>query len=242
MIRHEQIAHGAVSLITLDRPERRNALDAAHWSQLASLVTEAADGGARVVVITGEGSCFCAGGDLDESAIEDMAELLEKAFTVIREVPVPVIAYINGPAVGGGAQLAVSCDLRVAGPKARFRVPAAALSLPVNPGTIDRIVALAGTGAARAMLIGGDWISAERAHALGLVERVGELDDALNWASEVAGFAPLLLSYFKERLQVGNPTDRGEYSGFLRSVLESEDHAESVNARAENRAPRYIGR
>ena len=138
MIRHELVADERVSLITLDRPERRNALDLAHWFDLESTVRQAADAGAGAIVITGAGSTFCAGGDLNEPAVEEMAQQLEDAFTTIRDVPIPVIAYVNGPAAGGGAQLAVSCDLRVAGPAGRFGIPAAAISLPVNPGTIRR--------------------------------------------------------------------------------------------------------
>ncbi len=243
MIQHDHVHEGKVSLITLNRPERRNALDPSHWSELTSNVREAAQGGARVIVITGAGTAFCAGGDLKESDIAVMADLLEKTFATIREVPVPVIAYINGAAVGAGAQLAVSCDLRVVGPRGRLRVPAAAISLPVSPGTIRRIVALAGSGAARAMLIGGDWIAAERAHALGLADRVGELDDAVRWAFEIAGYAPRLLAYFKEQLQVQNlPTDGGEFSAAIGWVRETEDYTESVTARMEGRAPVYTGR
>jgi len=242
MIRRESAAEGAVAVLILDRPERRNALDSAHWADLASAVTDASRGEARAIVLTGEGSCFCAGGDLDDPDTEGLAILLERCFTAIREVPIPVVAYINGPAVGGGAQLAVSCDLRVASPTARFGIPAAAISLPANPGTIARLVALAGSGAARAMLIGGDSITAERAFTLGLVERLGEFDDALAWAGEIAQSAPLLLEFFKNQLQVGNPTDDGMYSSFLSSVLQSEDRAESIRARAEKRKPQYVGR
>jgi enoyl-CoA hydratase len=242
VIRHELHSAERVSLITLDRPERRNALDLAHWLELESTVRKAAGAGARAIVITGAGSTFCAGGDLNEPAVEEMAQQLENAFATIREVSIPVIAHVNGPAAGGGAQLAVSCDLRVASPAGRFGIPAAAISLPVNPGTIRRLVALAGSGAARSMLLGGDWVSADRAYTLGMVDRIGELEDALGWATEIAGFAPMLLAYFKEHLQVGNPADDAGYAARLHSILASEDHAESVRSRAERRPPRYLGR
>ncbi len=242
MIRREQVHEGQVSLITLDRPERRNALDTEHWQALAASVQEAAAAGARAIVVTGAGTVFSAGGDLNEPDIVSLADAIEYAFSVVREVPVPVLAHVNGPAVGAGVQLAVSCDLRVADPAARFGIPAAAISLPVNPGTIDRIVALAGTGAARSMLIGGDWLPADRAHALGLVDRLGGLGSALAWAQDIAGYAPLLLGYFKARLQIGNPAESEQFDQILARVKRSEDYAESVLARKERRKPRYVGR
>jgi enoyl-CoA hydratase/carnithine racemase len=242
MIRRERLLADSVSLITLSRPERRNALDPEHWRDLTAGVRGAVDSGARAIVITGDGSAFCAGGDLGESDVEGMAVLLEQAFAAIREVPVPVIAHVNGAAVGAGVQLAVSCDLRVVGARARFRVPAAALGLPVSPGTIRRIVALGGAGAARAMLIGGDWIGAERAYGLGLADRVGDLDGTVRWASEIAGYAPRVVAYFKRHLQVEDqPGDLQEFRDVIRQILKSDDYAESVNARIEGRQPRYRG-
>lgn len=243
MIREENVGEdGEVSLVTLDRPERKNALEPEQWAALARVIREAAGHGARAIVVTGAGTAFCAGADLTEIPTQETAGRVEEAFTAVREAPVPVIAHINGAAVGAGAQLAVSCDLRVVGPHGRFRIPAAAISLPVHPGTIRRLVALAGMGTARAMLLGGDWIDAARAHTLGLAERVGELDEAIAWASEISGYAPLLLRYFKEQLQLPNPTQPDGYEEALRSILNSEDFAESMRARSDHRVPRYLGR
>jgi enoyl-CoA hydratase len=213
------------------------------WAALADTVREAPSRGARVVVLTGAGSAFCAGADLSDISVEEMAEQVEGAFTAVREAPVPIIAQVNGPAVGAGTQLVVSCDLRVVGPAGRFRLPAAAISLPVHPGTIRRLVALAGMGPARAILLGGDWISADRALGLGLADRLGEVDEALRWAEEIATFAPLALRYFKTQLQLPNPPDAGAYNEeTLAEILASEDFAEATRARAEGRPPRFIGR
>ncbi len=212
MIRQEKVGDGGqVWLLTLDRQDRRNALDVEHWVLLAAAVEKAAGQGARAIVLTGAGSAFCAGADLNDITIEDMAEQVEGTFSAVRDTPIPVIAHVNGPAIGAGTQLAVSCDLRVVGPKGRFRIPAAQISLPVHPGTIRRLVALAGMGAARAILLGGDWVGAERAYTLGLADRMGDLNDAIGWASEISGYAPLVLRYFKDQLQLANPSDLQRY-------------------------------
>jgi enoyl-CoA hydratase len=233
---------GAVGLVTLDRPERRNALRPEHWAALAEHVREAPSQGARVVVITGAGSAFCAGADLADISVEEMSAQVENAFAVVREVPVPVIAHVNGPAVGAGAQLTVSCDLRVVAPEGRFRIPAAAISMLVHPGTIRRLVAVAGVGPARAVLLGGDWISAERAIGLGMADRAGTLSDAIAWADEIASGAPVVLQYLKAQLQVPDPDPADDYPRLLRELLVSEDFAEAARSRAEERPARYVGR
>jgi enoyl-CoA hydratase len=243
VIRQESAGdNGHVWLVTLDRPDRRNALDVEHWKSLAQTVEAAARQEVRAIVLTGAGSAFCAGADLTDAPTTEMAERVEHAFSAVRDTPVPVIAHVNGAAVGAGAQLAVSCDLRVASHRGRFRIPAAQISLPVHPGTIRRLVALAGMGTARAMLLGGDWVGAERAYALGLADRIGDLDDAIAWASDISGYAPLVLRYFKDQLQLANPSDSQRYRETMQAILGSEDFAEALRARKESRPPKYTGR
>ena len=243
MIREEAIgADGRVLLVTLDRPERRNALQAEQWAALAAVVREAPDKGARVIVLTGAGTAFCAGADLNDISPEAMAEQLEGVYRAVREAPVPVIAYVNGPAVGAGAQLALHCDLRVVAARGRFRIPAAVISMLVDPVTIRRLVEIAGMGPAYAVLLGADWIGAERAYTLGLADRTGELDDAVAWASEISGFAPLVLRYLKEQLRSAQPLDSDAYQEALRATVESEDFAEALQALDEKRPPVYKGR
>lgn len=228
-------------LVTLDRPGRRNALQAEQWAALAAVAREAADTGARTIVLTGAGSAFCAGADLNDISPEEMADQLEAVYRAVREAPVPVIAYVNGPAVGAGAQLAVNCDLRVVGPDGRFRIPAAVISMLVDPVTIRRLVDVAGMGTAYAVLLGADWIDAERAYNLGLADRIGELDDAVAWASEISGFAPLVLRYLKEQLRSADSLDSDAYHEALRTTVGSDDFAESLQALKERRPPVYRG-
>jgi enoyl-CoA hydratase len=192
---------GDVALITLDRHERRNALDAEHCDALAEIVGKAVGTGARSLVITGAGSSFCAGADLEGVYGASFRRSLYGTLYAITAAPIPVIAAVNGPAVGAGTQLAIASDLRVAAPGAWFAVPTARHGLAVDPWTIRRLALLAGGGAARALLLGGDRLDAELARQRGLVDRIGGLDDALAWAGEIAEFAPESLAYSKRALQ-----------------------------------------
>jgi enoyl-CoA hydratase len=243
VIRHENVGDGGrVCLITLDRQERRNAMGAKHWAELTTAVHQATEGGSRTIVIAGAGSVFCAGADFEEVGGDDLVSRMEATFAAVRESPVPVLAYLNGPAVGAGALLTVSCDLRVASTRAFVSVPAVEIGMPVHPGTIARMVALAGLGAARGIFLGGERISAERAHTLGLVNRIGELEDALAWAEQIASFAPLAMRYLKQQLQVENPPESADYPDVVRRFAATEDFAESTKARQEGRPPAYLGR
>jgi enoyl-CoA hydratase len=226
-----------VAVLTLDRPEVKNALDVPHWKLLAEGVEAAVSAGARAIVITAAGSVFCAGADLNGISVTEMGGRVEATFRAVRDSPVPVIAALNGPAIGAGAQLAVSCDLRVMAVGSRLGIPASAISLPAHPGTIRRLVALAGLGPTRAVLLGGEQIPAERAHAIGLADRVADLSGAVAWAEQIAGYAPRVMRYFKQQLQIDNPADSSSYELLLREVADSEDFAEAMRARHEHRAP-----
>jgi enoyl-CoA hydratase len=203
---------GAVTLVELDRHERRNALDTEHCDALAEAVGKAAGAGARALVITGAGTSFSAGADLTGVYGADFRRSLYGVLSAITGTPIPVIAAVNGPAVGAGTQLAIACDLRVAAATAWFAVPTARHGLAVDPWTVRRLALLAGGGAARAMLLGCDRLDAELARHRGLVDRIGGLDDALAWAEEITSFAPESLAYSKralETLQEPRPWDPG---------------------------------
>jgi enoyl-CoA hydratase len=124
MIHHDE--RGPVTLITLDRPERRNAVDLEALAALARAVETAAG---RVIELTGSAGHFCAGADLTGVEDEGFAVELHRVLSALRRVPVPVIAAVEGAALGAGTQLAIASDLRVAEPDARFGVPAARLGL-----------------------------------------------------------------------------------------------------------------
>jgi enoyl-CoA hydratase len=137
---------------------------------------------------------------LDIEHCEALRDALYAMLAAITRTPVPVLASVNGAAIGAGTQLAIACDLRVAAPTARFAIPTARNGLAVDPWTVRRLALLAGGGAARALLIGCDSLDAGTAFTRGLVDRLGDHAAALAWAHEIAGLAPLALAYSKRAL------------------------------------------
>jgi len=233
-----------VTLLRIDRHAQRNALNPEHTAALLTELDGAVEAGCRCIVITGNGSSFCAGADLDVVRDEGFLDSLYALLHRLAQLPVPVIAAVNGPAIGAGTQLAIGCDLRVAAPSARFAIPTARLGLSVDAWTVRRLAALAGGGAARAMLIGVETVDVQRAHQLGLVDRLGELDDALAWAQEIAALAPLTLEYNKLALNtVADLTpDDDRVTKAMLACWNSADAAEGQQARAQRRPPEFRGR
>lgn len=231
---------GDIAVIEIDRHERRNALDAAHCQALREAVRELPGSGARAIVITGTGSTFSAGADLDAAYHEPFRAALYAMLTAIADAPVPVLAAVNGPAIGAGAQLAIASDLRIVAPAASFAIPTARLGLAVDPWTIRRLAALSGAGTAQAVLIGCDTLDAARALGCGLASRAGGRDVALAWARELASLAPLTLAYSKRVLN--QPADDTGLIQAYEACWASDDCTEGQRARAEKRPPRFQGR
>ncbi len=241
----ESSRDGDVVTIALARPERRNALDPAVLEELRNAVTEAVDGGARAIVLTGRGPVFCAGADLsgpvyDPGFLDTLVDVLRD----IESVPVPIIAAVNGPALGAGLQLAMIADLRVAAPAAFFGIPAAKIGVAVDSWTIRRLATFVGGGTARGILLGVESVTAERALDLGFVNRLGDLAAAQTWAAEIAQLAPLTLAHAKLVLNEDGARDeppQAHVDALLRA-WRSEDVAEGRAARAEKRTPVFRGR
>lgn len=241
---------GPVALVTLDRPERRNALDSQGCHQLCAALDWAAAGGARVAVLTGAKGTFCAGADLDRLAgtgpgpAETFGSALRQVLGAIRATPMVCLAAVEGAAIGAGAQLALACDLRVAAPNARFSIPAGRLGLAVDHWTAQRLAALSGLGTAQAMLLAAEELDHDAALRLGLAQRSGYLAHALEWASAVAGLAPLSAAAHKLSLGSPEPAPRSDpaVADAYRRAWASEDAAEGVAAFAERRPPIFGGR
>lgn len=236
---------GAVTTIEMQRPERRNALNTELVDSLReALVKAAEEEDAKAIVLTGSGTVFCAGADLSGDVFA--ADFPEKAIALnkaIDAVPIPVIAAINGPAIGAGVQLAMICDLRVVSPDAYFQFPIARYGLALDNWSIRRLASLAGHGRARAMLLAAEKLDAQTALMTGMANRLGTLADAQAWAAEIAGFAPLSLRHSKRVLN-----DDGAYedqSDLHRELFEkawgSQDVIEAQVARFEKRSARFQG-
>jgi enoyl-CoA hydratase len=243
---------GPVAVVTLRRPEKRNALNGAMCTELSNVVRRALAGGTRAVVVTGSGTSFSAGADLDAVYSGDFREGLYDMLHTVAEAPVPVVAAVNGPAIGAGTQLAMAADLRVVAPGAVFAIPTAKIGLAVDPWTIRRFAHFAGHATARAVLLTGAQLGAEQAHERGFADRLGGLEDAIDWAGEIAALAPLTLAYSKQVLNSlvepdgkaltdGDKTDNALLRAF-EEVWSSEDFEEGRRARTERRAPRFEGR
>ena len=234
---------GTVTLVTLDRPERRNAVDGPALGDLTAALDEAVARAARVLVLTGAGGHFSAGADLKALEDERFAVTLRGVLDGLAAAPLCTIAAVEGAALGAGTQLAIACDLRVATPTARFGVPAARLGLMVDAPTVQRLAALVGGSVARSVLLAAEELDGDAAHRVGLVSRLGNLGAALAWAGEIAALAPLTVAGHKlalERSTPRLPPDAEVQAAFARAWA-SADLAEGRAAFAERRTPRFRG-
>ncbi|MFC9840139.1 enoyl-CoA hydratase [Rhodococcus sp. NPDC127530] len=236
--------HGDVAEITLDRHDKRNALDIAHLTELTTVIEGCVSSGRRALIITGAGSAFSAGADFGGVYGDGFRTALYTALRAITAAPIPVIAAVNGPAIGAGTQLAIACDLRVVAPGAKFAIPTARNGLAVDPWTIQRLTGLAGGGTARAVLLACDTLDATAALTRGLADRIGTVDDARALAQEIASYAPLSLMYSKHSVQALTEPDSWDnrLDAEFDQCWASADFAESQLARAENRSPKFVGK
>lgn len=230
---------GDVVILELQREERRNALNLDQCRAIHAAVDEAVADGARVIVITGKGTAFCSGADLGGVYGDEFLEALYGMLHRLSQVPLPLIAAVNGPAIGAGTQLAIACDLRVADETAAFAVPTARNGMAVDAWTIRTLADLAGHGAARRLMLAAETVDRAKALEIGLADRAGTLADAVVWAHEIAGLAPLTLAHNKLVLNGGSDAD---IQASFEACWASEDVREAALARTEKRAPRFTGR
>ena len=185
---------------------------------------------------------FCSGADLGGVYGPEFLEALYGMLHHLTRVPVPIIAAVNGPAIGAGTQLAIACDLRVADATATFAVPTAKNGMAVDAWTIRTLAQLAGTGPARRLMLAAESLDRDEALACGLADRAGTLDDAIAWAHEIATLAPLTLAHNKLILNGLGPDDDAAIEASFEAVWASDDVREAAAARAEKRPPVFKGR
>ena len=236
--------HGRVTVLTLARPDKHNALNIELCDLIRDSVETASD--ARAIVITGRGPSFCSGADLDEVYTTEFRDHLYSMLHAVTEKPVPVIAAVSGAAIGAGTQLAIAADFRMIAPTARFSIPTARIGLAVDPWTIRRLALLAGNGAARKMLLSCERIDANDALACGLADRRGTPVDAISWAETMTKLAPLTVAYSKHAINtVFEPELEPDVAATLDRAFEacwaSDDFAEGRRSRAETRDPIFKG-
>lgn len=249
---------GAIGILTVNRPKSLNALDPATLAELAAcLETVQADDGVRCLILTGAGErAFVAGADI--SAMVSMSPLEGKKFAALglgvarglEELPIPVIAAVNGFALGGGIELALACDLIVAAHTAKFGQPEINLGVIPGFGGTQRLARRIGLPLARELIYTGDVIDAETAQRYGLVNRVVPaaacLDEAKTLARTLAGKPPVAIRQAKAAINAGSDMDlqngcRFETEAFALS-FSTADKAEGMSAFLEKRTPKFTGK
>lgn len=248
---------GAIALLTLDRPEKRNALSTPLVAELADRLEKVAtDPTIRVVVLTGDGPTFCAGMDLGQATAEvgtpegerravDESNALADLVRRLHTLPQPTVAALNGDALAGGAGLAMTCDLVVMADHARIGYPEALRGLVASIVMSD-LVRLVGERRSRQLLLTGQPIDAATALAWGLVNRVAPasscLDSALELAGQMLSCGPKALATVKKLLDETSLRD-GDLRGpaaVTASVRASEEAVEGMRAFLERRQPRWV--
>jgi enoyl-CoA hydratase/carnithine racemase len=250
---------GNVVVWTIDREARMNSLSRDVLLAFGRLAREAVtNDSVRAIVITGAGEkAFCAGADLkerrgmSENDIRIQVDLYRSQLGPLDRSPKPVVAAINGVALGGGLELALVCDLRVAAPHAELGLPETTLGIIPGAGGTQRLPRLVGEGRAKEMILLGRRLTAAEALAWGLVNRVSPagksvVDDAIEWLAPIADGAPLAQAAALEAidragdvpLELGLELEKVSYD----KVLVSEDRREALTAFAEKRRPTYRGR
>jgi len=248
---------GRVAVITINRPEKRNALNIRTRTEAATILNElSTDDSVSVVVITGAGDkAFIAGADIaefaDRTAITQREVMLERSlFNAIDRFPKPIIAMVNGYCLGGGCEVALACDIRITSERASFGQPEINLGIIPGGGGSQRLTRLVGEGKAMEMILTGEIIDAPTAFVIGLVNHVvpaNQLETkTMEIANRIAEKSPIALRLAKEAVKVASRSNLDE--GLRREVdlfalcFSSEDKDEGVKAFLEKRKPEFKGK
>ena len=251
----------AVCLITLNRPDRLNALTVEVAKDFENAVRAAVSNGSRAIVLTGSGRAFCAGGDLREmqnmartegrleAFFDEPLRILNETILLIRQTPIPVIAAVNGVASGGGCNLALACDLVIAAESAKFNQAFIKIGLTPDVGGTFILPRLVGWKRAAEMMFTGDMVTAEAAVEMGMINSVTPdnelMSRAMAMAERLAAAPTAAIARIKQLLEASAVNDYGSQLELERKAqIESgktKDFTEGVNAFLEKRPPRFVG-
>ncbi|TET73643.1 MAG: crotonase [Candidatus Aminicenantes bacterium] len=247
-----------IGLLTINRPEKMNAISQELTAELSLFLDEIEnDDELRVIVITGAGDkAFVAGADINELVDRDarlgrrVSRERQEIFSRIENLHVPVIAAVNGYALGGGLELALACSIRICSEKAQFGAPEVKLGIIPGDGGTQRLPRLVGQGRAMEMIITGDFIDAQEAYRIGLVNKVFPpeklKEEAMELAKKIASRPPLAVRYAKEavnRSQEGDSASGFALESYLHALsCTTEDKKEGVSAFLEKRKGKFKGK
>jgi enoyl-CoA hydratase/carnithine racemase len=245
---------GAVAVLTINRPEKRNAMTAGMWAALPDLLAGLADdAGVRVLVVTGAGPSFCAGADIADllsgaDAEDPMADVRRDnlaAQAALRAFPHPTVAAIRGHCIGGGVEIAASCDLRFTDPTGVFGVTPAKVGVVYAPASTRALIDLVGPAMTKYLLFSGELLDAPAALRAGLVDRLvpaAELDGAVRGFADVLASRSALSQRATKEVVAALTAGRdgeAEVAGWYRETIASGELAEGVAAFRERRPPRF---
>lgn len=246
-----------ICVIKINNPQSLNALNTTVLSELEAAFYEVAnDSTVSVVILTGEGKAFVAGADIAQMSTMNAAEgkaFGEKGAAVFRKIELldkPVIAAINGFALGGGCELAMSCDIRIASAKAKLGQPEVGLGITPGFSGTQRLPRIVGMGRAKELIYTADVIDANEAYRIGLVNKVVEpealMDAAMAMAKKIAKKAPIAVKYSKEAINRGMQTDIDSAIAIEANLFglcfSTEDQKEGMGAFLEKREAQYKNR
>jgi enoyl-CoA hydratase/carnithine racemase len=249
---------GAIAYVTVNRPKVLNALNTPTWQDLRTAFEEARDDAAvRGVILTGAGDkAFIAGADIGELAhataidAERSSRFGQGVLDLIENLGKPVIAAVNGFALGGGCETAMACTIRIAVEHAKFGQPEVALGLLPGGGGTQRLPRLVGKGRALQLILSAEMISAQEAHRIGLVNEIVPAAELITRAeailNKIASNAPVAVKFSLEAVNKGLETSQGEglllEASYFGLCAGTEDKKEGTSAFLEKRAPQFRGR
>lgn len=249
--------HDNVAIVQIDRPKSLNALNSSTLEELGQAFDEIAiDPALRVVILTGSGEkAFVAGADIGQMRsltpleARRFSQLGQSLMNKIENLPQPVIAAVNGFALGGGTEIAMACDIRLAAENAKFGQPEVNLGLLAGFGGTQRLAKLVGSGRASEILFTGDLLDAQEAYRLGLVNHVYPADrlmsEAMSLAKRIASRAPIAVQLTKSAVQKGRNIDiisgQAYEAEVFGQLFSTEDQKEGCSAFLEKRKPDFRG-